>query len=201
MNDSHNGADSQAGPKRHSVPVPGSCSGELLDGDRVWGSIDISPSRYRISRYGVSGYRLVVFPPGISRAERGRLRLWRTWPTWGALLWLASTVCLSARLSNWTAIGIATALYLSSGAAALALAGKLRSQVRTLSVSVVDRRPDQRSAVAYDELATLVAILSDADIRRESGQMSATDHQAVWSRVYDRLGPSHPEPNRAQPPL
>ena len=105
-------------------------------------------------------------------------------------------MCLSARVSSWTAIGIATALCLGSGAAALALAGQLRSQVRTLSVSVVDRRPDHCSAVTYDELATLATILSEADAGRESGQMSATDHNIVWSRVYDRLGPT-----QAQPPL
>lgn len=221
MNASPTGAGSESGPERQPGPVPGSWPGDqhprpklqvgphsqptkwspLLGGDRIWGSFDVSPGMCGISRYGVSRYRLVVFPPGVSRIGRGRLRLWRTWPMWGALIWVASAIWLSAMVSSWTAIGIATALYLSSGAAALALAGALRSQVRTLSAWVVDRRPDQRSAVKYDELATLAAILSDADVRCESGQLSETDHQAVWSRVYDRLGPGHPEPTQAQPPL
>ena len=78
MNDSPSGASSEAGPGQQSEPAPGSQQGDrqpsrrflhanavwsrLLDGDRVWGSIDILPSRYRISRYGVSRYRLVVSP-------------------------------------------------------------------------------------------------------------------------------------------
>ena len=154
-----------------------------------------------VSRYGVSRYRLVVFRPGISRAERCRLRLWRAWPTWGALLWLALEIGLSGMVSNWAATGIATAVSLSGGGVALALAEDLRSQVRTLSVSVVDRRPDRRSAARYDELATLADMLSEADAQRESGQISATDHEAVWRRVYDRLGPSHREPTDEQPPI
>jgi hypothetical protein len=154
-----------------------------------------------VSRYGVSRYRLVVFPPGISRAERYRLRLWRAWPTWGALLWLTLEIGLSGMVSTWTATGIATAVCLGAGGVALALAGDLRSQVRTLSVSVVDRRPDRPSGVVYDELATLADMLSEADAQRESGQLSAADHEAVWWRVYNRLGPGHPEPTAEQPPI
>jgi hypothetical protein len=39
----------------------------LLDGDQPWGSIDIRPDRF-----GVTRYRLVVYPPGISESERRR---------------------------------------------------------------------------------------------------------------------------------
>ena len=104
-------------------------------------------------------------------------------------------------VSNWAATGFATAVSLSAGGVTLALAGDLRSQVRTLSVSVVDRRPDRPSGVVYDELATLADTLSEADAQRESGQISATDHEAVWSRVYARLGPGHREPTAEQLPI
>jgi hypothetical protein len=53
-----------------------------LDGGPTWGSLDSYPRRF-----GVKRYRLVVFPPGISPEERRLLRLWRSWPVWGALLW------------------------------------------------------------------------------------------------------------------
>ncbi|HEX2402769.1 MAG TPA: DUF6611 family protein, partial [Mycobacterium sp.] len=42
----------------------------LLDGDRAWGSLEIRPDRF-----GVTRYRLVVFPPGIDDAERRRVRM------------------------------------------------------------------------------------------------------------------------------
>ena len=44
----------------------------LIDGDRPWGSIDIKPDRF-----GVTRYRLVVYPPGISESERRRVRVAR----------------------------------------------------------------------------------------------------------------------------
>ena len=57
----------------------------LVDGDSPWGSIIVCPERM-----GVIHYRLVIYPPGISETERRRLRVWRGWPMWGALLWIAS---------------------------------------------------------------------------------------------------------------
>ncbi|BBY65124.1 hypothetical protein MHEL_33670 [Mycolicibacterium helvum] len=143
----------------------------------------------------------MVFPLGISRAQRLWLRLWRAWPTWGVLLWVASEIYLSSIVSNWTAIGIATAVYAASGAGALAPVRGLRSQVRTLSVSVVDRRPDPRSGATCDELESLVHMLSEADALRACGELSDLDHEAVWRQVYDRLGPGRPEPLDHQPSI
>ena len=51
----------------------------LLDGERPWGSLVVQPDRF-----GVTRYRLVVFPPGISEPERRWVRLARGWPMWGA---------------------------------------------------------------------------------------------------------------------
>lgn len=127
--------------------------------------------------------------------------MWRAWATWGALLWLTSEIGLSGRLTTWTAIGISTTVYLSTGAITLALAGDLRSQIRTLFVAVADRRPDRRSAAMYAELETLVDMLSEADAMHESGRFSAIDHEAAWWQVYDRLGPDHPEPIEEQPSI
>ena len=163
--------------------------------ERVWGSIGVWSSRY-----GVSRYRLVVFPPGISGAQRRLLRLWRAWLTWGVLLWLMSEICLGGIFTSGTAIEVSTIVYLSAGAVTLALAGGLRSKVRTLSVVEVDRRP-KRSAAMYAEWETLVGLLTDADALREQGRLSAIDHDAVWRRVYDRLGPGRPHTVDEQPSI
>jgi hypothetical protein len=159
----------------------------MLDGEYGWGSIDIWPSRH-----GFHEYRLVVFPPGITVAERRLLRLWRAWPARGAVLWLMSAVCLSGRPTPWAAMGISTTVYLSTGAMTLALAGHLRSRVRQLSVLLIDGHPDRRSAAMYAELETLVKILCAADAMRDQGRLSAVDHEAACWQVYDRLGPDHP---------
>jgi len=44
----------------------------VIDGDRPWGSIDIRPDRF-----GVTRYRLVVYPPGITESERRLVRVAR----------------------------------------------------------------------------------------------------------------------------
>jgi hypothetical protein len=159
----------------------------MLDGEYVWGAIDIWPSRH-----GVHKYRLVVFPPGARVAERRLLRLWRAWPTWGAVLWLISAICLSGRPAPWAAIGISTVVYLGAGAITLALVGHLRSRVRTLRVLVIDGHTDPESTAKYAELETLVTILRDADASRGLGRTSVVDHEAACWEVYDRLGPDRP---------
>src|ERR1700738_3494787 len=71
----------------------------VIDGEQVWGSIDIS-----FRRHGFRSYRLVVFPPGISPAERRYVRMWRAWPTWGLLWWFVLLVGSGSVLSPWAAL-------------------------------------------------------------------------------------------------
>ena len=63
----------------------------LVDGDRPWGSVDICSVRM-----GLTQYVLVVYPPGISDAERRSVRIWRGWPMWGTLLWIASDIVITS---------------------------------------------------------------------------------------------------------
>jgi hypothetical protein len=158
-----------------------------LDGDRVWGSLSVSPTRY-----GVTRYWFVVFPPGIDASERRLLRAWRAWPTWGSLLWLLS-LCLFSPLTMWAQFALPTVVWLSIGAFLFARVGGLRTQVRTRCVTRFAGHPDldEHSAAEYAEIRTLVAILESVDTLRAQGQLSATDHEAIWWRVYDRLGDRH----------
>src|SRR6187551_1478872 len=104
----------------------------LLDGDRAWGSIEIRPDRF-----GVTRYRLVVFPPGIDDAERRRVRMARGWPLWGALVWVFCEISLSNTLGPWTALVVSTAIYLGLGLVATASAGVTHKQVRTIGTTVM----------------------------------------------------------------
>src|SRR5882757_9769996 len=101
----------------------------LLDGGRTWGSLDISRSRY-----GVTRHHLVVFPPGISPDERTLLRLWRSWPIWGTLTWLTLEIFLVPTIGSLPALAISSGICLGAGALAMAMTGANRTRVRTLSV-------------------------------------------------------------------
>ena len=159
------------------------CWSRLLDGQRVWGSVEYWPGRY-----GFRKYRLVVFPPGISSADRRLLRLWRGWPIWGVVLWVMCEIVLSQMLSPGPAVVWSTTLYLLSGALTFALAGDVRMQVRSLQVMLIDGHVDPYSASLHAQLEHLVGILADADERVDQGKSSPVEHEAAWWQAYARLG-------------
>ncbi|PXX03424.1 hypothetical protein C8E89_12284 [Mycolicibacterium moriokaense] len=160
----------------------------LLDGDRPWGSIDIRPDRF-----GVTRYRLVVYPPGISESERRRVRVARAWPMWGALVWVACEIFLNNMTTPWIALAMSTAACLGSGLVAFAMAGAPRARVRMMGAMVMAGHHDPISVAARDRLIKLADTLMDADDRLTSGHISALQHEIVWWQVYDQMSPTmHP---------
>src|SRR4029077_2825267 len=91
----------------------------------------------RPDRFGVTRYRLVLFPPGISDSERRQVRVARGWVLWGALVWIFCEISLSHTTGPWTALVISTAIYLGLGLVAKAMAGDARRQVRTIGAMVM----------------------------------------------------------------
>jgi hypothetical protein len=156
----------------------------LLDGDRVWGSIDIRPDRF-----GVTRYRLVVFPPGISDAERRRVRAARGWPLWGALVWVFCEIWFSHTMGPWTALIAATGVYLGVGVATTIAAGDQRKQVRTIGAMVMAGYHDPQSRKARDAVQHLAGVLLQADDLLARGAISPTTHEMTWWQVYDRMAP------------
>jgi hypothetical protein len=154
----------------------------LLDGDRPWGSIDIRPDRF-----GVTRYRLVVYPPGISESERRRVRIARGWPLWGALLWIVSEIVLSHTIAPWAAFAMSTAAFICSGMAAVWTAGPLRTRVRTMAAMVMGGHHDPVSGAVRDRLEDLAGTLVNADERLAAGEITPAEHEMVWWRVYDRM--------------
>jgi hypothetical protein len=155
----------------------------VLDGQRSWGSID-----FVASRQGFRSYRLVVFPPGITDVERRLLRLWQRWPIWGALVWLLVVIPFGGTPSASMAAVAATVLYVGTGATLFMMLGDVRTRVRAMSVVLVAGYSKLGDVATYTELKALVAILCAADELREQGGISPAQHEAVWWRVYDRLG-------------
>jgi hypothetical protein len=157
----------------------------VLDSGRTWGSLDVAPSRY-----GVTRHRLVVFPPGISPDDRILLRLWRSWPIWGTVTWLALEAVLVDTIGPGSALAIATGVSLGGGAVTMALTGANRGKVRTLTVVRMAGVDDAVTTELCAELYRLADELADADRRLADGALSVVGHEAVVWRVYDHLGTS-----------
>src|SRR4029450_4520725 len=156
----------------------------LLDGDRAWGSLEIRPDRF-----GVTRYRLVVFPPGISDSERRQVRVARGWPLWGALVWVFCEIWLSHMSSPWTALVVSTVIYLGLGVVATARAGDPRRQRVTIGARVMAAHHDPASAAVRHRLENLAGTLMEADERLARGEISPTTHEMTWWRVDDQKGP------------
>jgi len=158
----------------------------LLDGDRPWGSIEIRPDRF-----GVTRYRLVVYPPGISDAERRRVRIARGWPLWGALVWVFCEIWLNQLTEPSTAVCISTALFIGLGVVTMMRAGDARRQVRTIGAMVLAGHRDPVSAAVHHKLENLAGTLLEADELLARGEITPAAHEAIWWRVYDQMSETH----------
>lgn len=170
------------GTRPNATSAPVRCWDRLLDGSRVWGSIDVG-----LERQGFRRYRLVLFPPGVTKVERRLLRLWRGLPTWAALAWLMSVIVLSKACSPWVALGVATAVHVVVGAVILERVRVLRTQVRTLSVILIAGYPHPETEATYAEMKKIAAVLCTADFMHAQGRISAAEHESIWWQAYQRL--------------
>jgi hypothetical protein len=151
-----------------------------VDGDRTWGSIDIRPDRF-----GVTRYRLVVYPPGISPAERRRVRVARGWPLWGAVAWILLEITTTQLTGPWTALAISTSTVVAGGLIAAWLAGDARRRVRVLTTSTMVGCRDPQAQAAAQRLKALAGTLFEADDRVRDGRMTPAEHELIWWQVYD----------------
>lgn len=158
----------------------------LLDGARAWGCVQVRPGRF-----GLTYYRLVVYPPGLSISEHRLVRLARGWPLWGMLVWLLCQLWLGGQMSPWPAFGASTAVFLATGAIALGLSGSAFHRVRTLCATTMGGCDDPGPQVARQRLVALAAALLEADDRRDRGQLTAVDHELIWWQVYDLMQADH----------
>ena len=146
-----------------------------------------------VSRYGVRRYRLIIYPPGTSTADRRLARLWRGWPVGGAVLGLLAVMLLGNAVSSPNAVlAVAVAAYVCVGALLFLLAGPARVQVRSMSVILMPGSADAHERRRYTEWQTLVHMLIRADHMLMTGAISPVEHEATWWEAYDRLEEDHP---------
>ena len=160
------------------------CS-QLLDGENRWGFV-----RIQIDRFGVTRYRLVVYPPGISDMERRALRIWRGAPIWGVALWLVAEIFLQQLTGPGSAFAISVGVAIALAAVALTKAGETRTKVRAMTVVTMPGLTDEATIAAREKLLAMAMTLTFADERVDEERMSPLDHEALWWRVYEQLAPT-----------
>ncbi|CDQ45595.1 DUF6611 family protein [Mycolicibacterium neoaurum] len=158
----------------------------LLDGDTVWGAVDIRPQRW-----GSTVYRIVLYPPGISAEERRRVRVWRGFYAWGTAWWLVVTAVLSGFTEPWFAVTLASLTTLLFGARAFRRAGSVRSKVRTADITVPLPNSDRALLALARQVQTVGTAMVRADRRLREGRITAADHEVIWHRAYEHMSPTN----------
>jgi hypothetical protein len=154
----------------------------LFDGGHTWGSLEVSPTRYGITRY-----RLVVFPPGISCDDRMLLRVWRAWPTWGMATFLILEILLVPAIGAVAALWISATVFLGAGAVVMAMTAATRGDVRTMTAVRRAGVHDPLAADRFAEFYVLAHELVEADGRLAADEIPPVEHELLVWRVYDRM--------------
>lgn len=154
----------------------------LLDGGHTWGSLEVSATRYGITRY-----RLVVFPPGISADDRLLLRIWRAWPTWGMATFLILEILLVPVLGAVAALWISATVFLGAGAVVMAMTAATRGHVRTMTAVRRAGIDDPLAAEQFVQFYVLAHELVEADCRLAAGEILPVEHELLVWRIHDQM--------------
>lgn len=163
--------------------MTGRLRSRVLDGQHVWGRYSVRP----VDRTMWSTTTLVVHPPGASRSERIRLRVWSAWPGLGAL----AAIATMAGLGAWPVVRTvaAVAVYAAGFAVLARTTRRLRPQVRSVTVTTFHGhgRPEVHGDVptlrwAHDALTAAERSLT-------SGGSRPVDFEAAWAEVWNVLPP------------
>lgn len=154
----------------------------LLDGPHPWGSFDAT-----VGQYGVRRYRLTIYPPGTTAADRRLARLWRGWPTTGAALGLLAVMLLGDAVPPLTVLGCVVAAYVGIGALLFMRAGPARVPVRFMSAVLMPHAADVVERRRHADWVTLVRLMTRAERMLRDGAISRVQHEAIWWETYRRL--------------
>lgn len=158
----------------------------LLDGPHRWGAFSAT-----VGRYGVRYDRMVIYPPGISTADRRLARMWRAWPVSGAALGLMALIFLGqAATPPAEVLEFVVAAYVSIGALLFLRAGPARVPVRTLSAVLVPPASHAGEQRRHSDWERLVQALTQADRLLALGAISRVEYEAIWWEAYGTLEPA-----------
>ncbi|NEN05761.1 hypothetical protein G3T36_07730 [Diaminobutyricibacter tongyongensis] len=156
---------------------------KLIEGDNLWGTLDVSPAGRALWRR----VRLTVYPPGTTSAERRSLHFAHTWPIGGAILGLLLMVTLGSAWPPAVVVVVVAALYAAGFWLGARLTRPLRNRIRSLvvvSVFVGGGLEEYGDALLLRETT---ARLRDLDARRREGGIDPARYEAEWAEIYDTL--------------
>ncbi|MFC4244030.1 DUF6611 family protein [Gryllotalpicola reticulitermitis] len=159
----------------------------LIDGPHPWGAIQIAP----VDRTGRAlRYRLIVYPPGITDAERRWLVLHSRWPAIGTTLGVAVSAVLGEVMNGWAALAIGAAVFLAGAFATTVACGGARRGTRRLTATVFNAMGYHEVCGDLETIERCAGILVALDARRGPDgfrTMSPVEYEHLWGRVYDEL--------------
>jgi hypothetical protein len=150
---------------------------------RRWGRVDADAMPYGITRY-----RLVVFPPGITPGARLRVRAWRAWPVVGAVVSVVAAIAASSQVGYALAVATGCLTYLGGLAALGASALPERRAVRQVWAEDPGETAGMDDVLGAARVRLLAELLCAADEAQAVGELSDDEYRDVWGCVYGQVG-------------
>lgn len=149
----------------------------VADGPYRWGRLTVSPSRY-----GVTHYALRLYPPGLDRSGRIRLRVADLWPVIGLVLWLSVVLFDPFGGSAVGTMAVASLVCLCAWFVLWRFTRRIRSGVVVLHGV---RGLDRSAAGRLRDIEVSFSRLVTADCALMNGAITAVEHELVWASVYE----------------
>jgi hypothetical protein len=150
----------------------------LAEGSHRWGGISVSPSRFGITRY-----TLRIYPPGLDRHGRVRLRVADAWRVAEVPLGVGVFVAVSAGGSDLGAVAAASIVWLTGWSGTRWLTRRERPGVLELRGTAGLDASDARE---LRELFAAVDTLTAADAALAEGALTGVEYELTWILAYDR---------------
>ena len=156
----------------------------ILDGRHPWGALQIDPIDRTASAIC---YRLAVFPPGITVAQRRALVFRRHWGASGALLAVVVAAVLGEVLNGWAALVLGAAVCAAGWVVSAAVAGDARRRVLKVRATVMRGfgQPEVLGDLAGLEHAA--GRLLGLDALSGADAPTPVEYEFLWNRIYLEL--------------
>ena len=154
----------------------------LTEGPAIWGRVSVWPHSPGLWER----YTLTVYPPGTSAAERRALQFARSWPIVGALVGAAGLIAL---WPAWPLLSVAFILsvYIGGLWAASRITRRLGGRMRRMRGDEIFVAGVMTEYGDLRRLRSTLALLTDLEERRRSGDINPVQYEAEWSVIYDSV--------------
>lgn len=153
----------------------------FVDGTHPWGVLSVG----LVDRTGQAmRYRLVVYPPGISTAQRRALVLRRRWPAFGTFLGIFISAVLGTVMNGWAALGVGAAVFVAGFVVTGMAAGDASRRTARLTATVVNALGHCEVLGNLNALERAAGQLLELDEQRDAGLLSPAQYEHLWGQVH-----------------